>query len=207
MKKTYLNEWRNFKENLSNFFVILTALYFLSAFTGYALSFQNPQFAHSSFESIKASFESRGFFETKDNFSLFFLIIINNIAASFICVFFGIIPFLFLPALIIVSNGFLLGIIGGVLALKKTSLFIMLISVLPHGLFELPTLFYGGSLGLYLTLAVSKKILGKPGPSVKKTFCDTVRSFLFVILPLLIIAAFMEAFVTYAIIKGIFKQP
>ncbi len=119
-------------------------------------------------------------------FDLWKFIFFNNLQTSFIGlftgVFFGIVSIVFA-----VFNGYLLGFvmnkaieIGGVGVAWR---------LIPHGVFELPAVFISLGLGLKLGLSFfnSKKI-----KDWKKYLYEFVRVFVFIILPLLFIAAIIE---------------
>lgn len=198
----YREEWRFFRKRLLKFFAISAALYFFSALAGYVIFLLNPDFAISSYDMIRANFERRGFLGIEGRLSLFALILSNNIIASLVSIASGIMPFVFLPGWIIVSNGFLLGLVEAVLVLKKAGVYVSVFSILPHGLLELPALFYSGALGIYLSVVISKRILGvRSAEGVAEAFSLVARHFVFVVFPLLVAAAFIEAFVTYAIVR------
>jgi uncharacterized membrane protein SpoIIM required for sporulation len=99
-----------------------------------------------------------------------------------------------------------------------------LTQILPHGVFELTAVLYATSVGLYLSAAMGKRALAAwrkrrtrrqgqpPPPAGQANFLETYperseaqneslagnvfRSFFLVVLPLLLVAAFIESFVT-----------
>jgi stage II sporulation protein M len=120
---------------------------------------------------------------------LILFIFFNNLKASFFPLIFGIL-FGIYPVLSLIINGYVLGFvagktvaIGGILVLWK---------LFPHGLFEIPAVLISVSLGLKLGtfLFVYK------GEDKRKEFIlwlkDSLRVFLFIVIPLLIIAAIIE---------------
>jgi stage II sporulation protein M len=201
IKKLLAAEIVFFRKSLAGIFLFLTVLFFLSALAGFFFSLKNPDIAARIFESVRASYESKGLFDVSSNFSLFLLIFYNNIVAALLSLAAGIIPFLFLSAIPVAVNGFSLGLIVAVVFGEGKGILMTVISLLPHGIVELPIFFYAASLGIYLALGISKKIAGRP-ISLKEVFKDVSRSFVLIVFPLLLLAAFIEAFVTYAIVKN-----
>jgi stage II sporulation protein M len=199
-KQAYIREKDFFTRSLFKIFVALAVLYLLSASAGYIVSIQNPEFADQIFNSIKESYESKGLLGASSNFDLFLLVFLNNAVAAFISLVSGVIPFLCLSAISVVGNGFLLGVIAAVVLSQGKGVLAALMSLLPHGIVELPVFFYASSLGVYLMLNISKKILGQP-VRIRSVFKNSIRSFIIVVIPLLLLAAFLEAYVTYAIVK------
>jgi stage II sporulation protein M len=199
-KQAYIREKDFFTRSLFKIFIALAVLYLLSAAAGYIVSIQNPEFADRIFNSIKESYESKGLLDVSSNFDLFLLVFFNNAVAAFVSLVSGVIPFLCLSAISVVGNGFLLGVIGAVVLSQGKGVLAALMSLLPHGIVELPVFFYASSLGVYLMLNISKKILGQP-VRIRSVFKNSIRSFIIIVVPLLLLAAFLEAYVTYAIVK------
>lgn len=201
VKKVLAREKDFFIKSLFKIFCVLVFFYFLSALAGYIASIQNPEFAAQAYNAIKESYESKGLFDVSSRFDLFVLIFLNNAVAAFFSFVTGLIPFLCLSAVSVVGNGFLLGVIMAVVLSQGKGIITVLISLLPHGIVELPVFFYASSLGVYLMLNISMKILGQP-VRLKSFFTNSIRSFIIIVLPLLLLAAFLEAYVTYSIVKN-----
>ncbi len=144
----------------------------------------------------------------------------HNLRASLVAVAGGLVPFLCLPVLDPLLNG---AVLGFLVSISRRSgldpVRLIITGVLPHGVFELTAVLYATSVGFYLSLTLGKRILaarrekraleataasgGFEGPDSDPVRLDAAalavrvaRSFLLVILPLLVIAAFVEAFVT-----------
>jgi len=199
--KIYRAEKEFFFRSLSRIFMVLALVYFLSAAGGLVLSLNNPSSTQAAYDSIKASFESKGFFKTSDNFQLFILIFLNNALAGFLSLLSGIVPFAFLSFWAVVGNGFLLGVVGAASFFLKKEPLMTLLSLFPHGIVELPAFFYAASLGVYLSVAVAGRITGKGKIPVIGALKLAMRSFFLVALPLFLLAALLEAYVTYAIVS------
>jgi stage II sporulation protein M len=200
-KQAFVREKDFFTRSLFKIFIALAVLYLFSAVAGYIVSIQNPELAGQVFDGIKESYESKGLLDVSSNFDLFLLIFFNNAVAAFFSLVSGVIPFLCLSAVSVAGNGFFLGVIGAVVLSQGKGVLAALMSLLPHGIVELPVFFYASSLGVYLMLNISKKILGQP-VRIRSVFKNSIRSFIIIVLPLLLLAAFLEAYVTYAIVKN-----
>jgi stage II sporulation protein M len=124
--------------------------------------------------------------ETMSMMELINFIFINNIKVSFIGmaagIFFGIFPIL--EAL---ANGYLLGFVA--MSVVKVEGVLSLWKILPHGIFELPAVFIALGIGLRLGLHIFQK---KKKRSLKGKIIESLRLFVFVVTPLLIIAAIIE---------------
>jgi stage II sporulation protein M len=71
----------------------------------------------------------------------------------------------------------------------------LLAGVVPHGIFEIPAIILAGALAVTITLGVYQKLDNRQFP-LKSVILDAFKTFLFVCLPLLLIAALVESFVT-----------
>lgn len=113
-------------------------------------------------------------------------IFLNNIQSSFFGMIFGIFFGLF-PVVASISNGYILGFAASVSVDSEG------ISVLwrlfPHGIFELPAIFISLGLGLkIMTFIFFENKLA----TLKIYIKNSLRTFLFIVIPLLIIAAIIE---------------
>jgi len=149
----------------------------------------------------------------------------HNARASVVAVAAGAVPFLFLPILDPLLNGGVLGLLVSVTKHQGLDVpRLVLTQILPHGVFELTAILYATSLGLYLSAGMGKKAAaawnrkmakpqaGTPISPRQPDFLETyperldaepksmprnvIRSFCLVVLPLLLIAAFVEGFIT-----------
>ncbi|MEK6918278.1 MAG: stage II sporulation protein M [Nanoarchaeota archaeon] len=113
-------------------------------------------------------------------------IFFNNIQSSFFGLAFGIFFGLF-PLISILLNGYILGFVAAISV--KVSGIGILWKILPHGIFELPAVFI--SLGLGIKLGSYLFIHGKKS-SFKEWLINSLRIFLLIVFPLLVIAAIIE---------------
>lgn len=117
---------------------------------------------------------------------LFFFILKNNLITAFFGLIFGIVFGLF-PVSLAFLNGYVLGFISGKVA--NIAGFSSLIRLLPHGVFEIPALVLSLGLGLKLGMFLFVKNKRK---QLKYDLENSLRVFLFIILPLLLIAGIIE---------------
>ena len=126
-----------------------------------------------------------------------FLFLNNTRAVAFIF-FAGLFSFGVLGILLYMLN---IGVIGGLFALFELlgmqPLPIFLAGVVPHGIFEIPALMIGSAMALYMGASIVTPQLGRSmGEVILELFADWVKIFLGVVVPLLAIAAVIEAYVT-----------
>jgi stage II sporulation protein M len=113
-------------------------------------------------------------------------IFFNNLKSSFAGMILGILLGIF-PIFVAVFNGYILGFVMS--ESVKANGILILWRLLPHGIFELPAVFI--SLGLGLKIGTNLVFNRKKG-GLRKDFHDSLKVFLFVIIPLLILAAIIE---------------
>jgi len=107
---------------------------------------------------------------------------------------FGIIPVVFLLA-----NGIALGVMFS-LSAQSRGPWLSFLSILPHGILELPAVFLGTSIGLMVGSHVVKGLFGRAETTVRGELVRGLRFFCTVILPLLLVAALVEVFLTSALV-------
>jgi len=123
----------------------------------------------------------------KNIFETGLFIFFNNLKAGFFAIVFGIGLGIF-PAITALINGYLLGFVSrGVSNSEGIS---VLWRLAPHGIFELPAVLISIGIGI----KIGFDILRKDRTSMRENFIEAIRVFFFVILPLLAIAATIEAF-------------
>ncbi len=148
----------------------------------------------------------------------------HNARASVVAVAAGVIPFAFLPIFDPIINGGVLGLLVSISKHQHLPVLrLVLTQILPHGVFELTAVLYATAVGLYLSAAMGRKVRAAwlrrrtrkdaattttAAPEVleanpeqaaalfESPARNVVRSFVLVVLPLLLIAAFIESFIT-----------
>ncbi|HHY13835.1 MAG TPA: stage II sporulation protein M [Thermoanaerobacterales bacterium] len=130
--------------------------------------------------------------------SIFWLILLRNISATAIVLYGSLISVGIIGIFAIISNGQLIGLALNVLTTaSKLPLYkIVLAGILPHGFIELPAFFLACSLGLYAGTNTIRTIFKKND----LTFLELIKRFthilISIIIPLLIVAALIEAYIT-----------
>lgn len=117
----------------------------------------------------------------------------NNFLVSIMGLFLGII-FCFIPFIFAVSNGYVLGFVAKSL-IEESGIgngIFSLWRLLPHGIFELPAIFISLGLGLRLGASVFNSLNKNNFKIFSDDFKKSLIVFLFVVIPLLIIAAIIE---------------
>ncbi|MCI2061475.1 MAG: stage II sporulation protein M [Eubacteriaceae bacterium] len=135
-------------------------------------------------------------------------LLLNNIEASLVGVVLGFVPFLFLPALVLISNAAVIGAVLALYSLNGSNVAAVLAAgVLPHGIFEITAVVLSMSMGIYLCYTICSLITGTNRGNkkavMKQTVTDITRTFLCIVIPLLVIAALIETYVTPIILDKV----
>lgn len=127
-------------------------------------------------------------------------IFLNNSVKTFAAILLGL-GFGILPALFLVVNGAVLGVVF-YLSSHSRGVWPSLLAILPHGVVELAAVFLGTAIGLLLGDRLLKRIMRKSESAIKTELGRALRFFAIVILPMLLVAALIEAFITTALMHA-----
>jgi stage II sporulation protein M len=106
-----------------------------------------------------------------------------------------------LPVIFIFANGAAVGfVLYG--SMESRGLLTALLAILPHGIFELPAILLATSMGLLLGRSSIKKLFGGGDVAIANELTLALKFFVRIVVPLLFIAALVEAFVTSVLVKG-----
>jgi stage II sporulation protein M len=127
-------------------------------------------------------------------FQLAVAIFFNNSLKTLIVILLG--PLLGLaPVLFLVVNGAILGAVMPVAA-ESRGLWPSLMTILPHGVLELPAILLGTSIGLRLGTQTWRHFAGTAEQSLMSELATGLKIYFYVIVPLLLAAAAIEVYVT-----------
>ena len=128
--------------------------------------------------------------------AIFFNNAIKTLLVIALGVLFGVATIFFL-----VVNGAALGIVF-YLSVHSRGWLSSLLVIVPHGVLELPAVLLGASIGLLLGRHSIHRLIGKAHTSFGSELARALAFFMVVIVPLLILAALVEAFITPALARG-----
>ncbi len=126
--------------------------------------------------------------------ALFFNNTVSVFFAMVLGVFAGIVPVWSL-----LLNGYAIGWVL-YLSIQAQGLLPSLLAIAPHGIFEIPAFLLGTSTGLFLGVRAIRRAFGQFEISLRSDLGRALGFFWRVILPLLLVAAVIEAFVTATIV-------
>lgn len=179
LKGQYRASW-NYIVDSKKYIYFIVALFIIFLFIGYFFPMFFVKEVSDLVSKIVNETEGMGFFE------LFIYIFHNNLKTSFISIIAGIAFGLF-DVFNAIVNSYVIGFVARA-ASEKIGVSVLL-RLLPHGVFELPSFILSIGLGLRLGLYLFFK---KRGESFFWNLENVLRIFIFVIMPLLLIAAFIE---------------
>lgn len=144
-----------------------------------------------------------------------FSILYNNLRVSFRACLMGLVPFYLLSIVSLVINAGILSLVFVDGCINQEPI-VMLFStkILPHGIIEIPTMIFVAGFSLYISSQMTKRIYRKRRtltiptkgifgfirqddlPDRYEAFTDILHFFIGIILPLVLIAALIETFIT-----------
>lgn len=197
MREQFLDTSRYVRQQWKKFLAVAGIFILLSVGTA-LLMIRNPDQAR---ELMGLLQETMGKVVDEEGNIQLFQLFVNNLSVAGLGVLLGFIPFLAAPMYIILSNGAVMGVVyGAYLSISDTLAApvwkIMLVGILPHGIFELGAIFLSVALGLQLCFQISKQIMGRAVRSLKEELIDLGWAFVLWVTPLLLLAAVVECFVT-----------
>lgn len=177
-------------------YLIISALILITGFgIGFVLSAAEPEFG----EGLIKLFEDMiaGQIMNEDPPMLALQLFLNNLEAC-IVIFIGGAFMGIISVMILGFNGIIIGAVLEIVR-KESSDIVLLASIVPHGIFELPAVIASGALGLMLGRAVKNEMAG--GSDAAPEAWNLGRIFVRYIIPFIAIAAVIEAFITPAVLQ------
>jgi stage II sporulation protein M len=215
VKRIYREQWRFFGLFLRKYFFWAAGIFLVFAVAGYVFYSADPARAERD-AIILAERVAGGIPPDASPVWIFLFILWNNIRATAIGCALGVIPFLFVPALGAAVNGVAMGLVAAFSGDQALGAGKLAAGILPHGILELPAVWLADALGLFLCAEIGRRIrrflrrsfpgrnaavAGGASPPLADSrdeiyLGDVLVTFGGVVLPLLIIAAAVESFIT-----------
>ena len=186
--------WQYFRE-LRPFLVTAVLLFVLGIIAGSLLA------GHSTFAGLKINESLGGFAQMFINLPrplLALMIFANNAVKTLLVIVLGI-AFAIVPFVFILVNGLAIGVVLH-LATESKGLAYSMLAIVPHGVFELPGVLSGAAIGVMLGSKAIKRLFRKSEFKVGSELSRAVKIFISTIVPLLLIGAITEAYLTAAIL-------
>ena len=168
---------------------------------GFAAGMISPDMAQQTLQNFAAQVEQLGLTDDVPQSQMMATLFFNNITASLLSMLYGLIPFLPLSALALGTNALMLGAFAAIYQQQGIGLGVYVLGVLPHGIFELSALILSCALGLLICRTGTERILKKSDTPFFRRVLDCIRVFLTFSVPLLLVAALIETYVTPALLN------
>lgn len=176
---------------ITPYIYIVSFLFLLSAFLGYLTPYRYQE------EIAKALLIHFSPLQTHTQLQLFIKIFLNNYLSTLLSLliglFFGLGTVLFL-----LINGFAMGNLIS-FASTKVSLYKIGLAIVPHGIFEVPAVLIASSYGLWWGVKNYRRF--RYQNCFREQFALPMKRYLYVVVPLLLIGSFVEAYITPFIIR------
>ena len=185
---------RYFRE-LRPFLFTTVLLFALGSIAGSLLA------GHSSFAGLKINESLGGFAQMFINLPkpiLALMIFANNAVKTLLVIVLGI-AFAIVPLVFVLVNGVAIGVVLH-LATQSKGLAYSILAIVPHGVFELPGVLCGAAIGLMLGNKAVRRLFRKSEFKVGSELSRALKIFATTIVPLLLIGAISEAYLTAALL-------
>lgn len=189
------------RELLRREFLNTAAAFGVLALLGFAAGMLFPDMAQQTLQNFAAQVEQLGLTADVPQSQLMLTLFFNNITAALLSMLYGIVPFLPLSALALGTNALMLGAFAAIYQQQGLGLGVYLLGILPHGIFELTALVLSCALGLLICRTGSERLLKKSDVPFFRRTLDCIRVFLSFAVPLLLLAALIEAYITPALLN------
>lgn len=170
--------------------------FLLLVMAGYAFAAARPESLDPLLRLFTGVAASSGMYQVKGGV-LMATILSNNLLALLVAISAGLIPLLHLSALSLGLNAMMIGALASYYRRSGLGLAAYLAGTLPHGVTESAALVLACAAGLYVCRATTYAALGRVNrKTVARTLGECLRAYTHWIVPLLILSAALEAFVT-----------
>ncbi|HIH69968.1 stage II sporulation protein M [Methermicoccus shengliensis] len=178
-------------------------IFLLSFLLGVCTGVLEPEVAHEVFGGAEGSIQQRvdmllhvlsvlGVPEWLYFLGFIVLIFLNNTTLSLVAMLMALLPpFFITPLGFVALNGYIVGIV----VFFSSSPFMAAVGILPHGIIEIPMILFATSMGTRLGWLTIKWIMGR-GKSPKDELLRSIETFLYLIAPMLLLAALVEVIIT-----------
>lgn len=184
------------KHGLKDHFRRCTAAFFLLALIFFGLGMCFPEVQNKFFGMVSSAMDNVDAV-TEDGSISPMALFANNVSACGFIMIYGFLPFVKLSALALGTNAMVLGTTAVWYVQNDVSLLTLLAGLLPHGLVELPALFLAISMSLYICEHLSRRCRrDKTAYGPWACVVLMARMHVLVLLPLLLVASLLEAYVT-----------
>jgi stage II sporulation protein M len=201
MIQFYQAQFKYFKEMHMKFFLFVLGVFFVFNLISYLGIINHPEEVANAKSSIidmlGGTEKLKDIKESEQKTLLHYLK--NNVSLLIILFLAGIAPLYLVPALIFMPNAILLGVVMGISKIERDSAFSEALTTIgPHGITEFTSIFTATALSLHLSHTVTRKIFSKRRKEIsfKNNLLKATTFFLTISVPLMVLSAFIETYIT-----------
>ena len=208
-------DFRDYVYRLRWYLLAIVITFVAFAAIGYLVGLLDPSFTQQIISGFK---NDVGPLRQVSPLDLMMGIFANNVIKCFMVVVLGLGAGV-APLLFIVANGLMIGDVVGY-SVGRGGLLYVLVGMLPHGVVEMPMVFLSGAIGLKLGTDILRSLgravldavrgpgsdAGRKKIELLKDIREALLIFAFWVAPLLLVAAFLETFVTGTLLYVLFAH-
>jgi len=187
------------KDEIRAYTAVAAAIFLFAFLSGYFGALGSPERSRMVVESF---FDNLDFVRNLSPFSVFVFIFLNNALKAAFVILFGFF-FAIVPLVFIYTNGEIIGLVVGVFQ-QENSLLMIILGLLPHGILEVPAVVMATGYGIWLGARFYARIRNKE--PFREYFYFALGVFFRIILPMLLLAAIIESFITPFILNRLFVR-
>jgi len=209
LKREYQQVFRffaSFKKYIIFSFVFFVAVAISAYFVSMAVYADDPEAIDQYLSGFDEMIENKSIFDAQGNIS-FPALFFNNFTAAMHAVSMGLLPYLFMPLFSSIVNAGSVGVMMGIMhSLELGGIWEMIVTVAPHGIFEIPALVLSVAFGIKLCSDVTAVISAKKERgAVAETLGELARALVLTVVPMLLAAAYIETYITPLCIEHFIK--
>ncbi len=180
--------------SLKYHFIFITVIFFIAAMAGYLYGASDETYSDMIIKELGEEFNDLLDLSAP---MIVFNIFTRNTFLSFISLVSGI-GFGLIPLGFIALNGVLIGVVMQ-MAEEEMGSFFVIMAIIPHGIIELPMVILSSAIGLKLGQELLCMLIDRES-NIKEEFIKGIRTFTVLVIPLLLVAAFIEVYITSTIV-------
>ena len=201
IRQFYQELYEFYQKDIRKAFLIITVIFFLLIAGGAVFFYFNKALTMELMQALSNMIDSKEIIDHQGNIQVWSLFK-NNLQACTLAIGLGILPFLFLCFLPLIVNAITVAIALSANLLAGSSAFFLIAALVPHGIFELPAILLSITLGFFLCKELMMKLLGDHKDiSLIDVIRHMMQMYIGWLLPLLMIAALIESYITPLIIQ------
>lgn len=202
MKGLYRNEYDFFQNHYKKSFITVMIVGVITAIITFCLGLYFEEFIVQQFHIIADQMVDKSVVEP-DNFETFLSTSFNNILIGLIIILIGYIPIYGLPVIYGLISFAAVGIVAGYGSIMNYDVLkTMMIAFVPHAIIEIIPILYSITVGMYINKNMVKRLYLRKKNTVKSAtmFKKGIQSYLLIVAPFFLLAAFVESFITTLLI-------